>query len=204
VSGGPGVDQTEPRGKEIATPTKEKRSARSFVIIGAVAVVAVTSLILTTNVDDSAKIAASAGTAIGIATLVLELLNRRGRHDARDAGSPADDLAKRLDQQWKDEARSRGLHDDRILPLSWSNSAISGNARADATRPAPSFRSRIDSSIPDAPAAAAKSLAESYASLRLGRGWILGEPGSGKTVLALLLCLGCSAPASPAARCPSC
>lgn len=156
---------------------------RTLIVLSAAAVVALTTWILLAETDDSARVAAGAGVVLAAAALILQMAGAlRGSPGTPAPRELADDLAGRLLQQWQGEAGNRGLHDERILPLAWS---YSGQARAGRV-----LRLRTDNTVPGNSEVAAKALADGYLRLRPGRVVILGDPGAGKTVLALLLSLG--------------
>ncbi|MDH2428580.1 hypothetical protein [Sphaerisporangium sp. TRM90804] len=106
----------------------------------------------------------------------------------------ADDLASTVEGQWLDEARARGLRDLGVLPLSWSaterdvSDRMGGpGGRSEAGRV---LRMRLDGRLEGSFEEATRRLAARYRQVRSGRLVILGEPGSGKSVLAVLLTLG--------------
>ncbi|WP_035844082.1 NACHT and WD40 repeat domain-containing protein [Kitasatospora azatica] len=108
--------------------------------------------------------------------------------------SEADDLARTVDAQWREEARARSLRDPQVVPLTWS-----ATRRAVADGPEAVFgrgqagritRVSVDGRLEGGFDAAVASLGEDFGRIPSGRLVVLGEPGAGKTVLALLLTLG--------------
>ncbi|MEU4690604.1 hypothetical protein [Actinoplanes sp. NPDC023714] len=126
------------------------------------------------------------------AAIVAFLWPEKGEEPARDL---ADDLAETLREQWLEEARARRLRDPGVLPLSWAATERDGIAD-DPIRAArmPSgirvrrrrLSGRLDGRFDDV----VRQLAEDYAHLGTGRLVLLGEPGAGKSVLAMLMTLG--------------
>ncbi|MGI5527501.1 hypothetical protein ACQEVX_08780 [Streptomyces syringium] len=135
------------------------------------------------------------GLFIAIAALAVGIADFFRPQDApSDPGALADDLAGTVEEQWSDEAGARSLRDPRVLPLSWS---AGERAVADApdrvTGPAAGsqiLRLRLDGRLDGRFDEATAQLAEGYGRVRSGRLVVLGEPGAGKTVLAILLALG--------------
>ena len=132
-------------------------------------------------------------------------------HDARadPALTPAlhaDELAAVLEQEWRGEVDARRLRNPRVLPLEWAES------RRPVSDPAPAavigassgvivalkLSGRLDSSYEEA----TRKLAEGYRRIPSKRLVILGEPGSGKSVLALLLGLGLTEKREPGRAVP--
>ncbi|MFD5513775.1 hypothetical protein ACFWIB_39475 [Streptomyces sp. NPDC127051] len=106
----------------------------------------------------------------------------------------ADDLARTVEGQWREEARSRSLRDPRVLPLTWSatsravaaspDAVFGGNGAGRITRV--TTEGRLDGGFD----AAITALGAEFGRIPSGRLVVLGEPGAGKTVLAMLLTLG--------------
>ncbi|MEU5052346.1 hypothetical protein [Streptomyces sp. NPDC021096] len=134
------------------------------------------------------------GLLVAVAALALAILDRfRPRGAPDDPGALADDLAGTVEDQWSEEADARNLRDPRVLPLSWSAST---RAVADApsqvagTTAGQVVRLRLDGRLDGRLDQAVAQLAEGYGRVHSGRLVVLGEPGAGKTVLAILLALG--------------
>lgn len=114
----------------------------------------------------------------------------------RDVPALADDLARIVREEWLAEAKARMLRNPGVLPLAWS-AARPGAVDSQAT---------VSSSVADATVirlkdgrlasgfdAGARQLAIGYETVRTlssGRLVVLGEPGAGKTVLAMMLTIG--------------
>lgn len=180
----------------------DRRSRRSkhrimllVVSVGAAALLGAVLL----DVDSARRqeILAVVGVFTAIATLIIEIASRRPpQPPPPDPIVLADDLARTVRAEWLDEAKARMLRDPGVLPLSWA-----------ATHPnQPGGRATVTPSVADAKAAqykdaqlpgsfdeAARQLAAWYDTVRTvshGRLVTLGEPGAGKTALAILLTIG--------------
>ncbi|OWA24111.1 NACHT domain-containing protein [Streptomyces sp. CS057] len=111
-----------------------------------------------------------------------------------DAGQLADDLAISVRAQWEEEVAARSLRTPRVIPLDWSATRRPVAAPpeeihrgvGDGLVLRPSLNGRLEGDFD----AAARRLAEGYRRTPAGRLVILGEPGSGKSVLAAILTLG--------------
>lgn len=105
----------------------------------------------------------------------------------------ADDLAETVRRQWREEVRVRQLRDPSILPLTWELTSrpvgddpaaiVGGNGRLRARL---KLGGRLDGGLEEA----AKQLAHQFGRLPTRRIVVLGEPGAGKSMLALILLLG--------------
>lgn len=134
------------------------------------------------------------GLFVAVAALVLAIADYFRPPDTPvDAGSLADDLAGTVEDQWSEEADARNLRDPGVLPLSWSASAravADTPSRVAGTAAGQVVRLRLDGRLDGRFDRAVAQLAEGYGRVRSGRLVVLGEPGAGKTVLAVLLALG--------------
>ncbi|WP_406332334.1 NACHT domain-containing protein [Streptomyces sp. NBC_00203] len=138
------------------------------------------------------NLATVCGLFVGIASLLLALLDFFRQEPPRpDPAALADDLALRLREQWLEEAQARQLRDPRVLPLTWTTTsrdvvdtpgAGAANARV--------LRIRLDGRLDGRFDEVISRLAAGYAQVPNRRLVAIGEPGSGKTVLAILLTLG--------------
>ncbi|WP_409236886.1 NACHT domain-containing protein [Streptomyces sp. PA5.6] len=140
--------------------------------------------------DAAGDVATVAGLFVGIASLVLALTDFFRQEPARpDPAALADDLAHTLRGQWLEEAEARRLRDPRVLPLTWATTArpVADEPRAAGLRV---LRVRLDGRLEGRFDEAIARLADGYAQLDKGRLVVIGEPGAGKTVLAMLLTLG--------------
>ncbi|WP_133907000.1 NACHT domain-containing protein [Actinophytocola oryzae] len=105
---------------------------------------------------------------VGLGALIVALVALLPpKRSTRSAEELAADLTNTVLAEWWEEAGSRKLRDPRVLPLTWSTGRMDG---------------RFDE--------ASRRLAETYREIRSGRLVMLGEPGSGKTVLAMMLAIG--------------
>ncbi|MFH8466428.1 NACHT and WD40 repeat domain-containing protein [Streptomyces sp. NPDC017991] len=100
-------------------------------------------------------------------------------------GAQADALADAVQGQWAEEARARRLRDPRVLPLTWTTADPAVRSTADR-----SVRIRLDGRLDGDFDSMTVQLADGYRRLPNGRLVAIGEPGAGKTVLAILLTLG--------------
>lgn len=123
---------------------------------------------------------------VGLSALVLTVLDRRPEPPPPDPGKLADDLAATVNQQWRGEAKIRDLRDPQVLPLVWTRSDSSALFRVDAA----SFD------------VVTGQLAKAYRSVPAERLVVLGEPGAGKSVVAMLLTLGLLADREAGSRVP--
>jgi WD40 repeat protein len=144
--------------------------------------------------EQAAAVSAGAALLIAGGALVGDIFDllRAGRREVA-VEEVADQLATAVQHQWLAEATARGLRDTSVLPLRWAASsrkvgdAIETVVPLTAGRP---IRAKFDGGIRDEFEDALTDLAEEYAKISSGRLVLLGEPGAGKTVLALLLTLG--------------
>ncbi|MFI1035944.1 NACHT and WD40 repeat domain-containing protein [Streptomyces sp. NPDC020951] len=128
---------------------------------------------------------------IGILLGILALAVAVADYLRGDSGRPlsstaqADDLAGTVQGQWTEEARARRLRDPRVLPLTWTTAEPAVQSTADR-----SIRLRLGGRLDGDFDSMTARLADGYRQLPKGRLVAIGEPGSGKTVLAILLTLG--------------
>ncbi|GAA2707785.1 MULTISPECIES: hypothetical protein [Streptomyces] len=147
------------------------------------------------HLQDAERLIAVPGLLVSVASLAVALADYfRPEEAPGDPASIADDLAGTVRDQWSEEATARSLRDPRVLPLSWRASAravsdtperVTGSTTAGTI-----LRLRLDGRLDGRFDAATAQLAEGYARVPSGRLVVLGEPGAGKTVLAILLTLG--------------
>ncbi|MEU6377608.1 NACHT domain-containing protein [Streptomyces sp. NPDC046909] len=136
--------------------------------------------------DVTADVATIAGLFVGLASLLLALADFfRPDPAPPDPAALADDLALRLCEQWLEEAEARQLRDPRVLPLTWTTT---GRDVADVPRNV--VRMRLDGRLDGRFDEVTARLAEGWSQVPNHRLVAIGEPGSGKTVLAMLLTLG--------------
>lgn len=129
---------------------------------------------------------------VGIASLLSALVDLFRQEPApTDPCAYADDLAHTLRTQWLGEAEARRLRDPRVLPLTWTTTS---RPVIDESWPSDSgariIRVRMDGRLDGRFDDATAQLADGYTRLPDGRLVVIGEPGAGKTVLAMLLTLG--------------
>ncbi|MFE9827088.1 NACHT domain-containing protein [Streptomyces halstedii] len=111
-----------------------------------------------------------------------------------NAAQLADDLAVSVGAQWEEEVAARNLRTPRVIPLAWSATRRPVAAPPEETHGGASdarvLRLSLNGQLEGDFDAAARRLAEGYRRVPAGRLVVLGEPGSGKTVLAAILTLG--------------
>lgn len=134
-----------------------------------------------------------AGLFVGIASLLLALVDFfRQEPTSPDPLALADDLALRLREQWLEEAEARQLRDPRVLPLMWTTTTR--DVVDDTPQPGSAntrvLRIRLDGRLDGRFDEVIGQLSAGYAQVPNRRLVAIGEPGSGKTVLAILLTLG--------------
>ncbi|MFI0979913.1 hypothetical protein ACH4SP_23280 [Streptomyces sp. NPDC021093] len=144
---------------------------------------------------------------VGCGGLALSVADYfRGRESAPpDPAALADELCRSVEAQWTAEARSRRLDDPRVLPLAWSTSRRrvgdraamlipTGSSHAPAVpatvRPARVVRQRLDGRLHGSFGTACAALAGGYRDTPGRRLLLLGEPGAGKSALALMVTVG--------------
>jgi len=174
--------------KIVGMPGLKKTSRRRVrnALLALLLVVSVGLAVLMANgaLDRNAKLAGIVSLFLGLPALwatVIKLFPAAG--PTRSASGSADDLASTIQGQWYEEATVRGLRDPKVLPLTWSTDRMAG-------RMAGSFDETT------------RQLADAYQVVRSGRLVVLGEPGSGKTVLAILLTLGLLSSRRPGSAVP--
>ncbi|MEV6348189.1 hypothetical protein [Actinoplanes sp. NPDC051851] len=142
-----------------------------------------------TDLDSSAAVASVVGLLAALAALAVAVVQAFPVEPApKDTTGLARRLARDVRAQWIGEAEARWLRNEQtrapVLPLEWTVTAREVGAGAGHRLRSPSGRlaGRFDE--------AAASLAAVYRDIGSGRLIMLGEPGSGKTVLAMLLAVG--------------
>ncbi|MFH8659771.1 hypothetical protein [Streptomyces afghaniensis] len=141
--------------------------------------------------QESSNAVATVGSLfVGIVTLFLALVDFfRQEPPPLNPGALADDLALALKEQWLEEATARGLRDPRVLPLAWT-ATDRDVARLPRTANARVLRMRLNGRLDGRFDESVAQLAAGYDQLPNRRLVAIGEPGSGKSVLAILLTLG--------------
>jgi hypothetical protein len=140
----------------------------------------------------------------GLAVSVADYFRDAETAAARDPGRLADDLAYTVRAQWVEESKARRLRDPRVLPIVWSSSergvgdGLDSFAALNASPGTTAWprsggrvtRMHLDGRLAGRFDEVTRQLAESYRRLPGGRLVVLGEPGSGKSVVTILLALG--------------
>ncbi|MFI0357936.1 hypothetical protein [Actinomadura sp. 9N407] len=172
---------------------ERRRPARLLLWSLAVAATVIVLLVLRQPLDVGDKIASVVGMVVGLAALGLTLYATFFRDAGGERQAPealADDLAGIVGRQWREEAEARRLFEPQALRLAWSATGrpVSDHpsAVAGADRDGPPVRLRLDGELGHR----LQDLARRFEALPSGRLVVLGEPGAGKSVLAILLTLG--------------
>lgn len=190
-----------PRGHHsgvLRGPLRRARARRRLVRDGLFAGVGLgaTGLAVAMIVTGNAEtLAAVAGLPVGIASLLMALADFfRQEPTAPDPAVYADDLARTLRAQWLEEAEARRLRDPRVLPLAWTATAREvadeSRTRAPGAVGGRVVRVHLDGRLAGRFEEVTSQLARGYGQLAQRRLVVIGEPGAGKTVLAMLLTLG--------------
>ncbi|MBX9361265.1 NACHT domain-containing protein [Streptomyces sp. WAC04114] len=134
-----------------------------------------------------------AGLAVSVAGLALALAPFLQPPPPTSERELADILAETLRGQWDDEVGARRLRDPSVIPLVWSATersvadtpnSIAGSSGTRIRTQA--LEGRLHGSFDEA----IRRLGDGYRQIPSGRLVVLGEPGAGKTVLAIMLVLG--------------
>lgn len=102
-------------------------------------------------------------------------------------------LARTVEEQWTAETRARELRNPRLVPLAWSATPRPvGSPPENLVGPVDGrvLRVSLAGHLEGGFDEAARGLATEYRRVSSGRLVVLGEPGAGKTVLAIMLTLG--------------
>lgn len=117
-----------------------------------------------------------------------------------DAAEAADQLASTVREQWSDEVEHRQLRDPAVIPLSWAATARPVTAPTETVvgpQAGRVTRLSLDGRLEGDFHRAASQLAAGFRQVPSSRLVVLGEPGAGKTVLAIMLTLGLLADRDP-------
>ncbi|QXJ25821.1 hypothetical protein AGRA3207_007378 [Actinomadura graeca] len=166
---------------------------RTYVVILVAAAVLALVAVVVANSVAVAAVVATFGLLADLALALVAFVSERGEPE-RDPEALADSLAGELQGQLREEAQNRGLLDQRVLPLTWSPDDPEA-AEADGWSGSTRLGERFGE--------ACRDLAEVYGPVTGGqRLVVLGSPGSGKSVVALLLALGLLEDRPPGGRVP--
>ncbi|MFE3598901.1 hypothetical protein [Streptomyces sp. NPDC059142] len=122
-----------------------------------------------------------------------------------DAAEAADQLAVTVWEQWSEEVEARQLRDPAVIPLSWAGTGRPVSVPPESVvgpRVGRVRRLSLDGRLEGSFDHAASQLAVGFRQVPSGRLVVLGEPGAGKTVLAIMLTLGLLADRTPGAPVP--
>jgi hypothetical protein len=143
----------------------------SLLIIVVVAGVGVIVLMAKGDITRNDSLASVVSLFVALLTLGFAAATWPPPAPASSVGELADALAATIRAEWQGEARARQLRDSPIVTLRWSVGGSVG-------RMSGTFGVAIE------------QMATAYHDAGIGRTVILGEPGAGKTVLAIMLTLG--------------
>lgn len=104
-----------------------------------------------------------------------------------DPVAAAAGLGDDIRRQWLDEAAARSVDTGTMLPVTW---AVEVSDVADRRQPQHPWRSSGTGAIDGDFLTAAGEIAGEYRRVENGRLLVLGQPGAGKTVVAMLLTVG--------------
>lgn len=170
-------------------------SRRALVPVGlGVLLACLAGWVIVTAVQGSVDPVAVASLVVAVLALLGDLvaLDRdRGGRTRTPVGTLADELARVLSEEWYAEAKARRLRDPSILPLSWTQSRPElADSPQSVTGSKNVTRMTLDGRLKGNFDSAVVQLAAAYRRIRSGRLVVLGEPGSGKSALALMLATG--------------
>lgn len=170
-------------------PVRFGRRVGALVLAGsALATIGLTAWSVTKDLADSALWVAAAGLLCGFvqaAISVSDHVSRRNKPQI-DVSERADDLANIVEEQWEAEADARQLRIPQVLPLSW----VRTDRPRDPQYPGRVVRDRLAGRTDGRFDDVASKIAADFRQIHSGRLVVVGEPGSGKTVLTILLTLG--------------
>ncbi|MFF1464545.1 NACHT domain-containing protein [Streptomyces sp. NPDC058330] len=159
------------------------------------------------HLSDDEQLVSWAGLFVSLAALVVSLVPLfPPLEQPRDSAQVADGLAVTVRAQWEEEVTARNLRSPHVIPLAWTATARPVAAPPEETHggtvDARVLRLSLNGRLEGGFDQAARRLAEGYRQVPSGRLVVLGEPGSGKTVLAAMLNLGLLAEREPGAPVP--
>lgn len=159
------------------------------------------------HLQDQELLIGWAALLVSLAALVVSLIQLfPPLEEPRDAAQVADGLAVTVRAQWEDEVTARNLRSPHVIPLTWAATERPVAAPPEETHggtvDARVLRLSLNGRLEGGFDQAARRLAEGYRRVPSGRLVVLGEPGSGKTVLAAMLNLGLLAEREPGAPVP--
>ncbi len=171
------------------------RFKQTVIILGVGAMVSLGGYYALHSLQENDQVASVVGSFFGAITLILALLQYRQQGNQSpsvpDSAQVADDLAVRVEKQWREEWQVRELEHPYLLPVAWQN--VDGDLVEEWGRLA-----SIASGWPGGPPGEASQWPAAATGLCGGDGEIgnvllrrvptrrlvvLGEPGSGKSVL---------------------
>ncbi|MBP2320263.1 hypothetical protein JOF56_000648 [Kibdelosporangium banguiense] len=184
-------------GVAVAPDKSRKRTLIAFITAGTLFLVLSAFFLVSNSLSDNDSVASVISAYVSLATgfscIVSALLRKKA---ALEPGQEAHALAQRLLDQWAPEIRHRRRRfgSTRTIPLTWAQT--DRNVAADPETIIGSHshlgqvRLKLDGRLDDNPDKGATLLAQGYNSIPSMRLVVLGEPGAGKTFLAIMLTVG--------------
>ena len=143
---------------------------------------------------DREAVLAAAGVVVALATFSVEIWRRTTTAPhATPVEVLSDDLAAVVLDEWEREAAARLADPGRLLRLAWSPARPEVSERASdviGVGGTGVVRLKLSGELKGGFDDAAAKLAADFSRRGAGRLLVLGQPGAGKTVLAIMLCLG--------------
>ena len=142
--------------------------------------------------DGVGDIVAGISLVVAAVTLVFELRNQaheRAQEQPASMAEAVDDLAGAIADEWQGEATARRLGETGVIRLRW----IYESALNPAAGAGPAGGQEVRFKLAEGFEAAAARLADYFAAQKPRRLVMVGEPGAGKSVMAILLTVGLSA-----------
>ena len=172
--------------------------ASAIAVACLVGLLALALLFLVQGQHGAAQWASVIGALIAAAGFVIPLASRAMRRISSGAvradqsvlETAAEELARALQVQWRDEARSRRLQDPRAMPVPWTLADSELADHVDLVFPKQGNQPGGATFARAWASGAVSDVAEAYEGLAHKRLVVLGSPGSGKSILAILLTLG--------------
>ncbi|MFI5963442.1 NACHT and WD40 repeat domain-containing protein [Streptomyces asoensis] len=172
---------------------RRQRVGKVLLVVLGVMSLGVFAWIGMSSTDAAGQITGVAGLAVSVAGLALALVPFMQPQPPAREGDLVDTLAETLQSQWDDEVVARRLRDPSVIPLAWSATERSVVDTPDAITGSSGTRMRsqaLAGRLHGGFDEATRRLGDGYRQIPSGRLVVLGEPGAGKTVLAVMFVLG--------------
>lgn len=141
----------------------------------------------------SGRVGAVAGLVVSVLSLACTVVPPPRWRPVDSLQSQAQMLASDVREQWEEETEARRLRDPSVIPLEWSatDRPVADSFESVLGVTGARFRRQeLEGRLHGDFDTAAGLLADGYRRVTSGRLVVLGEPGAGKTVLAIMLLLG--------------